>query len=345
MPSTFVKVHYRQEWRRPLPNITGMKNIKITTNILLLTALANLAALPAAHAAHVTVTGEATVKYERDRADGEPAVSGTMTTVKLTAEGEMSSGWSWYARLAAQQATQPALADFNTGAYASGTKSVAALDQFGFVHKAGPFTYKLGRQDVTIGTEALLYKRNHENVGRHAFVDGLTVGGKSGATDLSLVAAREDNEAGRENGTLYALRAGWQTADKTSWGLTWGRYQNSTAGSTTHWAVDGKYEFGKHSLSAQYTQSDAASDNKGYVMNWTYDFDGKTALYLMGFRRESAAAMGDQSEFDGGHKGFYYGLTHSLGKNTGLEILYKDQRQLGDGAKNNKFEAIVTHSF
>ena len=345
MASSFVKALCRQECRRPLPNMTGMKNTKTTTSILLLTALANLSALPAAYAAPVTITGEATVKYERDRADGEPAVSGTMSTVKLTAEGEMSSGWYWYARLAAQQATQPALADFNTGAYASGTKSVAALDQFGFLRKAGSFTYKLGRQDVTIGTEALLYKRNHENVGRHNFVDGLTVGGKAGATDLALSAAREDNEAGRENGTVYALRAGWQTSEKAGWGLTWGRYQSSSTGSTNHWAVDGKYEFGKHSLSAQYTQSDAASDNKGYVVNWIYDFDGKTALYLTGFRRETAAAMGDQSEFDGGHKGFYYGLTHQLSKDTGLEILYKDQRQLADGAKNNKLEAKISHSW
>ena len=320
-----------------------MTNMK--KNMILLTALANLVALPSVYAAPVSLTGEATIRYEVDRADGERAVSGTATTVKLAAEASLSPGLLWYARLAAQHSAQPALADFNTVAYAAGTKSVAALDQFGLIRKAGAFTYKLGRQDLSIGTEALLYKRNNENVGRHAFVDGLTVDGKAGSVDLTLTAVREDNEAGRENGTLYALRAGWQTKDKTGWGLTWGRYQNSSTGSTYHWAVDGKYVFGKHSLSAQYTLSDAASDNKGYAVNWTYDSDGKTVLYLTAFHQESFAAMGGQSEFDGGYKELCYGLTHQLGKHAGLEIVYKDQRQLRDGAKSRKFEAVVTYSF
>jgi hypothetical protein len=305
----------------------------------------SMLAAPAAHAEAVKINGEVTVKYERDTAQGDAAVSGTMSTIKLNAETEIGSGLSLYARFAAQRATQPALADFNTGAYAANTKSVAALDQFGLLYKAGGFNYKLGRQGVEIGTEALLYKRNDEKIGKHAMVDGLSLSGTAGAMDLEAYALREDNEAGNPRGKIYAVRAGYSPLEKLNWGLTLGRYQKEGTDTTNHWALDGTYEFGKNIVTAQYAKSNAPADNKGYVMNWTYDFDGTTAVSLIAFRMEAAAAMGGQSEFDGGNKGFYYGLSHKLSKAASLELVYKDQKQISDGKKNAKFEAVVDCTF
>jgi hypothetical protein len=311
---------------------------------MLLAGLSLLAA-PVAYAGPVTITGEATVKYERDTMQGDPDVSGTMSTIKLNAEAELGSGLSLFGRLAAQRATQPGLADFNPAAYAANTKSVVALDQFGLLYKADNLTYKLGRQGVAIGTEALLFKRDDDGVGKHVFVDGLTVDGKIGAVDFAAYAVREDNESGNTRGKLYAVRTGYSPTEKLNWGLTLGRYQNEAAGNTNHWAVDGKYEIDKHSFSAQYTKSSANADNKGYVMNWTYDFDGKTAVSLIAFRMEANGAMGGQSEFDGDNRGFYYGLTHKLSEAASLELVYKDQRQISDGRKNSKFEAAMSYTF
>lgn len=313
--------------------------------IAMLLAGLSLFAAPAAHAEDVKITGEVTVKYERDTAQSDPAVSGTMSTLKLNFEKELGSGLSLYTRLGAQYATQPALADFNTAAYAENTRSVAALDQFGLIYKAGGLTYKLGRQDMTIGTEDLLYKRNDEKVGKHALVDGLTVTGQVGAVEVSAYAVREDNEAGNPRGKIYAVRTGYSPTEKLNWGLTLGRYQNEAAGSTNHWAVDGKYGFDKHSFAAQYTKSSRSVDNKGYVLNWTYDFNGTTALSLIAFRMEAAGSIGGQSEFDSDNKGFYYTLTHKVSEAANLEVVYKDQQQISDGKNNAKFEAKMSYTF
>ncbi len=304
-----------------------------------------VAGAPAVYAEPVKITGEVTVKYERDTVDGDPAVSGTMSTFKLNFEKDLTPNLSLYARLAGQRATQPALADFNTAAYSENTQGVAAFDQFGFIVKSGELSFKLGRQGVAIGTEALLYKRDDDGVGKHVFVDGLTVDGKVGAVDLSAYGAREDNEAGNPRGKIYAIRAGYSPVEKLNFGLTLGRYQNEAAGDTNHWAVDGTYEMGKSSLAAQYTKSSADIDNKGYVMNYTYDFDGKTAASLIAFRMEANGAMGGQSEFDGDNKGFYYALTHKLSEAANLELVYKDQKQISDGTKNAKFEAVMSYTF
>lgn len=315
--------------------------------VMLLAGLSLLAA-PAAYAEPVNITGEATIKYTRETAEGDPAVSGTMSTFKLNAEAGLGSGFSLFGRLAGQTATQPALADFNAAAYAENTKSVATLDQFGLMYKTDKLTYKFGRQGIAIGNEALLYKRDDDGVGRHVFVDGLTVAGTVGAVDLAAYAVREDNENDNPQAKVYALRAGYSPVENLSFGLTLGRYQRADITTTNHWALDGAYTAGKHSLAVQYAKSNAAADNKGYVANWTYDFDGKTAVSLIAFRQEAAASMGGQSEFDSdgnGNKGIYYALTHKLSDAANLEFTYKDMRQISDGKKHTAFEAVVSYAF
>lgn len=297
-----------------------------------------------AFAEQVEVTGEATVKYERDTAAGDPAVSGTMSTLKLTAEADLGAGWSLYGRLGAQYATQPLVADFNSDAYPAGRKGVAGIDQFGLSYKAGGWAYKLGRQDVNFGLDGLLYCRKDEKVGKRVFVDGLSVAGTSGATDISAVFAQEDNVGAQDN-RLYAIRAGYNPSERLNWGLTLGRYQNSGADSTNHWAVDGLYKFGKASLAAQYAQASSAADNKAYAAKVDYDFDGKTAVSVTSFRVEANGAMGGQSDFDGGNKGVHYGLTYKLSEAAGLEFVYKDQRVIGSGQKNTKFEMTLSQTF
>jgi hypothetical protein len=294
----------------------------------------------------VQLSGDVSVKFERDSASGDPAQSGTMYTLKLKAETDLGSGWSLYGRLGAQYATQPSLGDYNLDVlgYGPDRKSVVALDQFGFTYKADDVTYKLGRQDLAVGTTSLLYSRPATNIGKRFFVDGLTASGTVGITNLSAVIVQEDNP-GQQDNRIYAFRTGFDVSDNFNWGITLGRYQDHVNGSTNHWAVDGTYKFDKHSLTGEYTKSSSSTSNKACAATWNYGFDDKTAIYLTAFRVETNGDMGKQSDFDNDNRGFYYGVTYKMSDTDNIEVVYKDQKFLSTGQKNTKLEATFTHSF
>ena len=293
----------------------------------------------------VKFSGDVTVKYEKDTAEGADDVAGTMSSVRLKGEADLGKGWSLYARFGAQHATQPGLADYNTDPAVYGDKkSVMAIDQFGFTRQAGDMTLKIGRQDVTVGTTALLYSRSESNIGKRAFVDGITATGTMGEVDVTAAFVQEDN-AGEQDNRVYAIRTGFQKEKPFQWGMTLGRYQDSSAGSTNHWALDGTYTAGKHTWTAEYTQSNRSNDNRAYAVTWEYGFDDKTAVYLTGFQVETNGDMGQQSDFDNNNRGLYYGIKHQLSKNNSLELVYKDQKALDSGQKNTKLEATFTQNF
>ncbi|MBP2625795.1 MAG: hypothetical protein H6Q68_506 [Firmicutes bacterium] len=299
---------------------------------------------PVAFAESAKLTGDISVKYERDTADGSPNIFGTMSTFKLKAEKDLGAGWSLYARLGAQYATQPTLADYNLDAYGEDKKSVVALDQWGVTYNSGQLIYKIGRQDVSVGTTALLYSRSDGNIGTKTFADGLTAVGTIGAAEIATLLVKEDN-AGIQDNKIYAIRVGYNRAANLNYGLTLGRYQDSINGSTNHWAVDGKYKFGSNSLTAEYTKSSSSTDNKGYVATWDYSFNDKTEAYITGFKVETNGDMGKQSDFDNDNRGFYYGITHKLSDTDILEFVYKNQKNISSGQNNNKFEATISREF
>lgn len=300
--------------------------------------------IPVADAAPVNLTGDISLKYERDTAEGSEKTSGTMYNLKLNAEKELGAGWSVYARIAAQYATEPSLGDYNQDAYRSDKKSVVALDQFGVSYKTEKLVYKLGRQDAAVGTTALLYSRPDSNVGKRNFVDGLSATGTIGVVELSALMAKEDNTGSQDN-KIYAIRTGYNLTDRLNWGLTLGRYQDSANDSTNHWAVDGTYKVGKSGFTAEYTQSSSSNENKAYAAIWNYGFDNKTAVQITGFKVETNGDMGKQSDFDNDNRGFYYGVTHKLNDTESLEVVYKDQKTISGGQKNTKLEATFSHAF
>lgn len=305
-----------------------------------------MATAPVASAEPVKLSGDVAIKYQRDSADGDPTASGSIYTLKLLGEADMGGGWSLYARLGAQGVTNPLLADFNIApeVYGENKKSVVALDQFGLNYKTDKLTYELGRQDVGVGTTTLLYHRPDTNIGKKAFVDGLTVAGSVGIIDIAALAAREDNAAGSYNNKIYAIRTGFNPAENFNWGVTLGRFQGETE-STNHWAVDGTYKFGKSSLTAEYTKASSDTDNKAYAIVLSHDFDDKTSASITGFRVEEFGSMGGQSEFDANNRGIHYAINHKLGESAGLELVFKDQKTIGGGQKNTSFEATVSYSF
>ncbi|MBU2700306.1 hypothetical protein Ga0466249_001398 [Sporomusaceae bacterium BoRhaA] len=313
------------------------------TTMMILTGL-SFSMTTVALAAPVNLTGNTVIKYEKDTATGDPSISGMMYSATLNGETDIGSEFSLYARLGAQYATQPSLSDYNLDAYGSDRKSVFSLDLFGLNYKSSNFLYKLGRQAVTVGTTSLLYSRSDSNIGKHNFVDGLSATGRAGVLDIAAVAAQEDN-VGSEKNKLYAIRTGYKATENFDYGLTLGRYQFDGGEHTNHWAVDGTYKVGKHSVTAEYAKSNSNADNKAYAASWNYGFDDKTAVYITGFKVETNGDMGKQSDFDNDNRGIYYGLTHSLTDADSLEVVYKNQKIISSGQKNTKLEATFTHSF
>lgn len=304
-----------------------------------------LSQTPAVLAAPVNVTGDVAAKYVRT-SDESATDSGMVFTTRLLGETDFGNGWSGYARIGAQHLTKAGFGDFNTesGGYDPDKKSVIALDQFGLLYKTDNWVYKLGRQDATVGATALLYSRPDSNIGKNAFVDGLTASGTVGVMDLSILAAQEDNADSLDN-KVYAIRAGYSPRENLNWGLTLGRYQGSDIESTNHWAVDGTYKFGKNSVTAEFTKSSSNMNNKAYAATWNYELTDKTASYITGFRVESNGAMGEQSDFDNNNQGVHYGITHSLNHTDSVELVYKDQKTISSRQNNNTLEITLSREF
>jgi len=302
--------------------------------------------VPVVLAGPVNMTGEVSAKYERDTGDGVAASSSMIYTTKLMGEADFGAGWSGYVRLGAQHLTNSGFGDFNTnpGGYDSDKKSVIALDQFGLLYKVDNLVYKLGRQDVGVGKTALLYSRADSNIGKRNFVDGLTVAGTVGVTEISALVAQEDNADSFDN-KVYAIRAGYSPRENLNWGLTLGRYQGPNIESTNHIAVDGTCKFGKSSLTAEFAKSNSDVDNKAYAATWNYGFSDKTAVYITGFRVETNGDMGKQSDFDNDNQGFHYGITHNLSAVDSLEVVYSAQKTISGGEHNKKLEATLSHGF
>ena len=291
-------------------------------------------------AAPLEISGEATIRFQSDTAKNAKTQSGTMFSFTLRGEQKIGRNVSLFARLGAQYATNPALADFSS----QNVKSAFTIDQFGLVYKPGKFTYTLGRQEAIIGTTALLYSRSETNIGKNTFVDGITINGSIGAFDVAAIAARENN-LWLDNNSLYAIRGGYNFSKNFNAGLTWAQYQYHNAATTHHWATDATVKFGKNALTVEYAQSNSRQENKAYAATWTYDFNDKTAIYISNFRVEANADMGGQSDFDNNNRGFYYGLKHTFTDKLSMEFIYKDQILLADKSKNTKVELWLKNKF
>lgn len=313
---------------------------------LIMLAISMLTASTASAADPVKITGTLSVTYERDNGNDEPAIAGTTYSVKLLGEKPLGSGWSAYMQLGGEYATEPSLADFNTAdeAYGADRKTVIAIDQYGLIYQRDGMVYKLGRQDATVGITALLYGRTNTYIGKNRFVDGLAATGTVGKVEISTLAAREDNP-GKQNNILYAIRTGYNISEQLNCGLTWGHYKYSNGVSTDHRAVDGTYKFGKNTLTAEYATADSPIANKAYDINWTYKFDDRKSIYITFFSVGKNGDMGEQSGFDNDMRGTYYGLTCKLGKTDSLDLVYRDQKLISTGQKNDKFIATLSRSF
>lgn len=319
--------------------------VKKTTLIALCT-LMNVAFAPVTFANPVELSGDLSLKYQRDHEDSESAKDGLVSMLTLNAKAKLNENTFLYTRLGAQNVSKTQFREFDTPYYSDGKKEAFALDQFGVIWNKDELTYKLGRQDVTVGATALLYSRPDSNIGQGAFADGLSINGNVGNTEISTFFGREDNY-GSDDNRLYAVRAAYSPNDTLTYGATAARYVNKETGqaNTNHWAVDGTYKYGKHNLTAEFAKSDSSTSNKAYAVILGYDFDGRAAASITGFRVEEQASMGGCSDFDNDNRGIHYGATYQINDALSLEAVYKDQKQISNGVKNNSTEITLNYTF
>lgn len=294
-----------------------------------------------AFASPVEIQGEASIRYVHEKA--AEAQSGTVYTVTMMAEAPLGGAWSAYARLGAQHTNQNQVgSEFNTDYY-SGKQTVVALDQFGLIFKDDHFVYRLGRQQAAIGATALIYSRPDSNIGKKAFVDGISIAGTSGSTQVSALFAQEDSVADKNK--VYAIRGEYNLSDNWTGGVTLGRFKGDGVPSTSHWAIDGTYKYGKQSWTAEYSQSNSSSDNKAMAVVWGYEMDTKTSLSLKGFRVEANGDMGGQTDFSNNHSGLHYSIAHVLTDKSNIELVYKDEKNLENKEKTRTVEMTWSTSF
>jgi len=269
---------------------------------------------------------------------------GFKSTLILNATTNVGKNVDFFARFAAQHATIGK--DFSD--FATSSENTAAIDQFGFVFKdTNGFSYKLGRQDASVGATAILYNSS-PYLGKYMFADGVTVTGKSGITDLKVIAVKEARSDKQDENKLFALSASYSPAPNWTLGGTLAKYdyENSANKDTNHWAVNAGYDQGKASYFAEYAKSNADSDNSAYGLGVSYSPDAKNTFYAINYKIEELADMNDWTDYESGWKGMYYGYNYKYNKDITLKLFLRDMKRVEDSSKQNtSFRTTVSIKF
>lgn len=322
----------------------GEKHMK-KSMIMALVAAFVLSIAGSAFAAPITFDGMVSIQYRENTYSNAPDFNNTITKFVLNGKAPaFGDNVDLYFRLGAEKVSEAGSGRDFVQFPGSDTKSAFALDQFGFVYKNAGWNYKIGRQDTTLGATALLYN-NDFFVGKHIFNDGITITGKSGVTDLKVVAVQEERYADSSDNKLYALAASYKPADKWTLGATVARYDMVAGAASNHYAVNVGYDCGKASFFGEYAKSDADVSNKAYDFGMSYSFDKKNAAYAIYHRTEANGDIGGMTDFDNGEKGMYYGFNHKFDKTTTLKFFYKDNTSIANSNDNTSFRTTLVYSF
>lgn len=278
---------------------------------------------------------------------GNKHEEGSKFTFRLNAQTALVDNLDLYARFAAQRVSDNLVgADFNSAAYPAGTDTVADIDQFGLIYKGKGYTAKIGRQDLVIGATGLIYDSTGD-LGKHRFTDGVTVSGKSGVTNYSLVAVQADgtNIDGDKDDKYYSVAASYNPVKNLTLGTTLAKVKfEDDSDDVNFWAVNAAYNFGKATYSAEYAKSNEDDNNKAYDFGVNYAFDNKNSVSATYSRVESP--NWGRTGFDAGEKGMYYSFSHKVTKDSTVSLFYKNMSEVNNSDnKDNSFRTTYTVKF
>lgn len=280
----------------------------------------------------------------QNEANGDDT-EGAKVWFRLNAQTEVAKNVSLYTRFATQRLTGDNIgADFDKTYY--NDDSATSIDRLGFIVKGKDFTTTIGRQGATLGATALLYSTDAYMGNNQGAIDGVTIAGKTGATNVKAVAGQLWDTS-KDDTKLYAIDASFKPTKALTLGGTVMKMDND-AGDTNFWAASAAYNIGKATLLGEYAKADSDADDKAYVFGLTYAFDSKNSAYAMYNRAENTFTWTD---FDPNGKGMYYGFDHQLDKATTLSFFYKDMKKINAGtgyaagADYDSLRATVTYKF
>ena len=292
-----------------------------------------------AMAAPVDFDGSTALHYRWDDSDANGREESAKGTFLLNAKTALDANTDLYARFATQRIhAGDSSADFKTSHYGN---TVTTIDRYGVILKGDNSTFNLGRQGATIGATALLYSTEGYLGSYMGSIDGLNAAAKVGATDLGLI-------AGKENGTdnkVYGLHASYSPSDAWTLGGTVAKYDVDGGSATKHWALDAAYNQGKAGYFAEFAKSDADSNNKAFVLGTSYAFDDKNSLSAIYSKVEANGDMGGWTDFDANGKGMYYSYNHKLNKDTTFNVFYKDMKKTDTNEAYNSLRTTVSYKF
>lgn len=312
--------------------------------MLLAAAAATVLSSSVALAATIDFDGQFAVQY-RSNTNEDPATGnhdGMKYTFTLNALSQLNQHFDAYARFGAQYLSDKG---FGNDFAAADKNGYASIDQIGLIYKNAGINYKIGRQAVTLGETALLYN-SAPYIGNDKFADGVTATLKSGVTDLKLVTVREARDYNNSN-KLYAVQASYKPAKNLKVGGVLAKYdyEDSAKKDTDHWAVNAGYTMGKAGLVAEYTKSNADTQNSAHAYGVTYDFDAKNSASVYAFSVADNGDIGGWTDFDNGQKGMYYGIDHKINKDATFSLFFKDKKTIDTGKNDTSFRATMTYKF
>lgn len=300
----------------------------------------------------IEFSGKVNYQHRENTADGAEDISGNRWQFILNGTApEFAKNIDVYFRIAGEKFNgTTSLRDFEVTSDQDLTDtSVFALDQVGFNYKNAGWNYKVGRQSTFVGATGLLYDDTGA-FGKHIFGDGITITGKTGATDVKLSAVEFDFSDGSKP-KLYTASGSYKATKDLTVGGTFAKLNYD--GENAHvWAVNAGYNINsKLNVYAEYAKSNADEENKAYAFGGSYGIDNKNTFWAAYSRVEEGSTFTSQpagiqsTTFDYAGKGMYYGFDHQFDKSTSLSLFYKDMKAIEDGTGYTSFRTTVSYKF
>lgn len=271
--------------------------------------------------------GDLRTHYRWETQTGKEDTKGGKVWFRLNAKSEIFDNVELYTRLTTQKLTGDFIgADFDKGYYGNHATSI---DRFGLNIKGKDMTATVGRQGVTLGGLGLLYSTDTYMGVNMGAINGVSIAGKSGVTNLKVVAGQQWVSDSATDDKLYAIDASYSPAKDWNLGATYMRINSTT--DTNYWGVNAAYTTGKATWLGEYGKSNSNGNDKAYAFGVAYTFDSKNSAYTFYNRAESSFGWTD---FDANMKGMYYGFDHKFNKDYSIGFFYKSMKFINAGTDN-----------
>ncbi|MBU2700004.1 hypothetical protein Ga0466249_001096 [Sporomusaceae bacterium BoRhaA] len=312
--------------------------------------------------------GSLSIHYrdQLDKSNGaDTTKTGWKTTLTLNIDAPLAKNLDAYASLNYQNINSNAGAGWINDHEPSGAdKNYAALSAYGLKYNNNGYSYVVGSQDITLGG-GLAYDNGY--IGKNNLPYALNVSKKVGATDLNVIVAKTNYQAGIENDKFYAVQGSYAITPETNLGAMFAHVSYGKKTLSTYHLPDSHVNFysvyGSHklsdqvTLSAEYLKSSTKTDNQAYQTNLSYKLDGKNTLSVGYYHAEDQSDIVDYNEADmtttcnTNTQGYTVSWKHNFEKNISLKIGYLNYTKINatsniaGGTDRNRFYSTATISF